>query len=198
MIRKYLDKILIAILERALRKRNNLIWTELLSKFKFLGSVPYIGEDFKFLNPKYITIGKEFSAGIHFRMEAIDKYITKSYNPQIVIGNNVSFEDYCHVGCIDSVVIEDDVMIASKVIISDHFHGESTAQDLQKAPRLRKLYSKGPILIKQNVWIGDNVSIFSGVTIGENSVVGANSVVTKDIPANAIVAGVPAKIITQY
>lgn len=62
-------------------------------------------------------------------------------------------------------------------------------------PELRKLSSKGPVIIKDNVWIGDGVTILPGVTIGVNAIVGANSVVNKDIPDNAIAAGVPAKVI---
>jgi len=59
------------------------------------------------------------------------------------------------------------------------------------------LSSKGPIIIKKNVWIGDSVCILSGVIVGENAIIGANSVVTKDIPANSVVAGVPARVIRQ-
>ena len=55
-------------------------------------------------------------------------------------------------------------------------------------------YAK-PIKIGNNVWIGGNVTILGGVTIGDNAVIGAGAVVTKDIPANAIAAGNPAKVI---
>lgn len=52
-----------------------------------------------------------------------------------------------------------------------------------------------PIKVKDNCWIGANVSIMPGVTIGENSVIAAGAVVTKDVPDNCLVAGVPAKVI---
>ncbi|MBQ7479488.1 MAG: transferase [Selenomonadaceae bacterium] len=51
------------------------------------------------------------------------------------------------------------------------------------------------IRIKKNAWIGARVSILPGVTIGENAIVGTGSVVTKDVPDNAVVVGVPAKIV---
>ena len=57
--------------------------------------------------------------------------------------------------------------------------------------------SKGEVVIGNNVWIGDKATILAGVTVGDNVIVGANSVVTKDIPSNTMVAGVPARIINS-
>ncbi len=62
-------------------------------------------------------------------------------------------------------------------------------------PADRKTLVLKPILIKQNAWIGAAATILPGVTIGENSVVAAGAVVSKDVPDNTIVAGIPAKII---
>ena len=62
-------------------------------------------------------------------------------------------------------------------------------------PKLRRLYSKGPIVIGDNVWIGDKVIILDGVKIGNNSIIAAGTVVTKDVPDFCVVAGNPAKII---
>ncbi len=55
--------------------------------------------------------------------------------------------------------------------------------------------SKGAVIIKDNVWVGEGVAILSGVTIGENAIIATNAVVTKDVPANSVVGGIPAKII---
>lgn len=59
---------------------------------------------------------------------------------------------------------------------------------------LRDLVLKS-VRIKQGAWLGVNVTVLPGVTIGENAIVGAGAVVTKDVPANTVVAGVPAKIL---
>jgi acetyltransferase-like isoleucine patch superfamily enzyme len=56
-------------------------------------------------------------------------------------------------------------------------------------------YSNGPIIIEDNVWIGTGAVILDGVKIGKNAVIGAGAIVNKDIPENAIAAGVPAKVI---
>jgi acetyltransferase-like isoleucine patch superfamily enzyme len=63
--------------------------------------------------------------------------------------------------------------------------------------RLTNVERAAPITLKDNVWLGGNVTILPGVTIGENTVVGAGSVVTRDLPANVIAVGNPAKIIKQ-
>ena len=59
----------------------------------------------------------------------------------------------------------------------------------------RKMTYSAPIVLGKNVWIGSNATILQGVTIGDNAVVGAGAVVTKDVPANTVVGGVPAKFI---
>ena len=85
------------------------------------------------------------------------------------------------------ITIEDDVMIAPKVVISSEGHPISIEE--------RNKLAVGRIHIKRNAWIGANVTILPGVTVGENSVVAAGAVVSKDIPDNVVVGGVPAKII---
>ncbi|MNY78908.1 Galactoside O-acetyltransferase [compost metagenome] len=64
-------------------------------------------------------------------------------------------------------------------------------------PAKRRLYSKGPVIIEDNVWLGEGVVVLPGVTIGENSIVGANAVVTKSIPKNCVAGGNPARIIRE-
>ena len=64
-------------------------------------------------------------------------------------------------------------------------------------PQHRKELELKPVVIKQNAWIGAKATILPGVTVGKNAVVAANAVVTKDVPANTVVAGNPAKIIKK-
>ena len=120
--------------------------------------------------------------------------------PKISIGKNVQINDYVHITAIDSVIIEDNVLIASKVYISDCLHG-SYAGGEQSRPEVivkdRKLSHKS-VLIKENAWLGDNVSILPGTIVGKNSIIGANSVVSKSIPDNSIAVGTPAKVIKKY
>ena len=136
-----------------------------------------------------------FSSRAGLRIECIDKYENKTYSPSLVIGSNVCFNFRCHVGVINKVVIGNNVLIGSNVLITDHSHGHSNEKNIEMVPTKRELYSKGPVIIEDNVWIGENVSILPNVRIGHNSVIGANTVVTKDVPAYSIVAGNPARIL---
>jgi acetyltransferase-like isoleucine patch superfamily enzyme len=144
---------------------------------------------------RYIEFGDGFNAGRRLRLEAIDRYYGQAFSPRIRIGRNVIVQDDCHIAAINSVDIGDNVLIASKVLISDHSHGRGESAEADLPPVARSLYSKGGIKIGKCVWIGEGVCILPGVEIGPFAVIGANSVVTKDIPAYAVAAGNPAKVI---
>ena len=128
-------------------------------------------------------------------LETIDSFGNQKFTPSIKIGNNVIFNTDIHIGCINSIVIGDNCLFASRIYITDHQHGETTPGMLNIKPIDRPLISKGPVIIKNNVWVGEGVGIMSNVTIGENSIIATNAVVTKDVPPNCVVAGIPAKII---
>lgn len=83
------------------------------------------------------------------------------------------------------------------VLITDNGHGRSIAEESNIPPLKRKTFSKGPVIIGKNVWIGDKATVLPGVTIGDGAIIGANSVVTKDIPANSIAVGIPAKVVKK-
>lgn len=78
-----------------------------------------------------------------------------------------------------------------------HSHGKLNKTDIKKVAIERRLYSKGNIIIEDNVWIGEGCVILPNVKIGQNSVIGANTVVTKDVPRNSIVVGNPGRVIRQ-
>lgn len=110
---------------------------------------------------------------------------------KLVFGKRVQINDFCHIACVDQILIGDDCLIASRVFITDHDH---EIGPLGYPPNSTRLTCQ-PVTVGNRVWIGEAVSILKGSTIGDDVVIGANSVVTKDIPAGAIVAGCPAKII---
>lgn len=168
---------------------------------KHLESFSNIGDNCSFhpessiLNPQYISIGNNFRASWKLRLEAIDEYKGQKFFPQVIIGDNVSFNTDVHIGCIRRVQIGNNCLFASRIFISDHDHGDTSYETLLLSPAKRLLQSKGDVIIGDNCWIGEGVAILSGVTIGKNSIIAANSVVTKDLPEFCIAAGTPAKVI---
>ena len=118
-------------------------------------------------------------------------------NVSIIIGNHCSIGRNNHFTAINGIVIGDYLLTGQFVTISDNNHGELSEENSCIAPEERSLTSKGKVVIGNNVWLGDKSMILSGVKIGNNVIVAANAVVTKDVPDNCIVAGIPAKIIKQ-
>ena len=167
------------------------------SKFKYFGDGPNLPKQLIIVNPQYISIGRSFSALYNLRIEAYDEYLGQHFTPELTIGNNVSMNTDVHIGCINMVSIGNNVLMASRIYISDHSHGEINKEAFSLPPAYRPLISKGPVIIKDNVWIGEGVCILPGVTIGENSIIGANAVVTKDVPDNCVAGGNPARILRQ-
>jgi acetyltransferase-like isoleucine patch superfamily enzyme len=110
-----------------------------------------------------------------------------NYGKHIIIGKNVFINFDCTFLALGGITIEDDVLIGPKV-------SPITENHPLKSEERKGLVGK-PILIKKNAWIGANATILPGVTIGENSVVAAGAVVSKDVPDNTIVGGIPAKFI---
>ncbi|MFH6959208.1 DapH/DapD/GlmU-related protein [Flavobacterium aquidurense] len=105
----------------------------------------------------------------------------------ITIGKNVFINFDCTFLALGGITIEDDVLIGPKVSLITENHSLN--------PEERKGLAGKPILIKKNAWIGANATILPGVTIGENAVVAAGAVVSKDVPDNTVVGGIPAKFI---
>lgn len=176
---------------------NRVQWYAYRRRFGAVGNNSYIEFPSLITNPQNIYLGNNFSALSRFRIETFSEYRGETFSPRIVIGDNVAFNNDCHLGCIDRIEIGNNVLGASRIYISDHYHGSITAEGITKVPVERPLYSKGPVVIKDNVWLGEGVAIMPGVTIGCNSIIGANSVVTCDIPDNAVAAGVPAKVLKK-
>jgi acetyltransferase-like isoleucine patch superfamily enzyme len=110
-----------------------------------------------------------------------------NYGKHLKIGKNVFINFDCTFLDLGGITIEDGVLIAPKVSLLSEGHPVS--------PESRHSLMVAPIHIRKNAWIGANATILPGVTIGENAVVAAGAVVSKDVPDNTIVGGIPARII---
>ena len=109
------------------------------------------------------------------------------FGKNITVGKNVFINACCHFQDQGGITLGDNCLVGHNVVFATLNHGF--------APEERQSMLPAPIVVGRNVWIGTNSTILQGVTIGDNSIIAAGSVVTKDVPANAIVAGVPARFI---
>lgn len=109
------------------------------------------------------------------------------FGKNIHIGKNVFINACCHFQDHGGVTLGDGCQIGHNVVFATLNHG--------MAPEDRGTTYPAPIRLGKNVWVGSNATILQGVSIGDNSIVAAGAVVTRDVPENVIVAGVPAKII---
>lgn len=112
------------------------------------------------------------------------------FGKNIRVGKDVFINHCCEFMDRGGITLEDKVLIGPKVNLITINHPVE--------PSRRRSTFCAPIVIKRNAWIGAGASVMPGVTIGENAIVAANAVVTKDVPANAIVGGIPAKVIRFF
>lgn len=168
-----------------------------LGKFKAFGKNNTFFNDSHFVGKENILIGSNNSFGPRIQLCVWTKYNGEEsgYDSKIIIGDNNYFGGDCFISSYQSIIVKSGCCFGDNVYISDNLHGnpKDSKESSNIPPMERKLYSKGPIIIGDNVWIGRNVCVLGGVTIGNNAIVGANSVVTHDIEADSVYAGCPAR-----
>lgn len=199
LIAKYLGRLISFLMPPVIitfgHKVSTLLYTGYISRmFKSLGKDSYIHRPFSWHGLHNVSIGNKVSIGAGTTLTSWE--LTPNHN-----GGEIIIEDYscvgedAHITATTLIHIGKNVLTGKKVLITDNAHGESTADMLDLAPTQRPLYSKGPVYIGDNVWIGEKASIMPGVRIGRGCIIAANSVVTKDIPPYCVAAGIPAKVI---
>lgn len=183
-----------------LKGYKNILYTMWLCNF--LGEV---GEKTSFKYPlrlqgggeKYILVGARTCFQAHCVLGCWLQHGEDYYKPEIVIGDDCNFGEFCHITAINKISIGNGLLTGRFVYIGDNSHGGLSWEEASVPPIKRRLKSKGEIKIGNNVWIADKVTILGGVTIGDNVIVGVGSLVNHDIPSNCIVAGSPAVIIKK-
>lgn len=167
-----------------------------VNRFKSHGYGCLISKSARIIGGNQIIIGKNVRIDNGAIVSTWNKWGEEKFTPQLTIGDGVHISDYCHISCVNAITIENNVLFGKKVLVNDNAHGNPIDfNHLCIPPEKRPLTSKGGIYISKDVWIGEGACILAGVTIGQGAIIGANAVVTKNIPAFAIAAGVPAKII---
>jgi maltose O-acetyltransferase len=163
-----------------------------------------LGENFLYnQNTKFSTFNKnqiEIANDVMFYGKIIC-----GRNAKVTIEKKANIREGCIFYCANSIIIEEGVIFADNIILSDTNHHPINPEDridMVNSGWSTSLWSwdyadSKPIIIKKNCWIGQYSRILKGVTVGENSIVASNSVVTKSVPPNSIVAGNPAKVVKE-
>jgi acetyltransferase-like isoleucine patch superfamily enzyme len=157
-----------------------------------------LGKHYTFMKPWYVVVSGE---NIHMGesptvvAEADQKVRIGVWGREqgqgaIYIGDAVMISPGTRISASDEIRIGDGVMFANGAYVTDSdWHGIYDRVERDPEPR--------PVCLKDNVWVGDHATVLKGVTVGENSVVAAHAVVTRDVPANVVVAGNPAKVVKE-
>ena len=167
----------------------------------------YVGSDGLYADvQRTMQLAAEMNSGWHTEEEVREymRKITGSDIPDTVrvftpfhinYGRSTTFgkESFVNFGCtflaLGGITIEEGAFIGPHCVLATEYHPED--------PATRHTLLTKPIVIGRNAWLGADVKVLAGVTICENAIVAAGSVVTKDVPANMVVAGSPAKVIRE-
>ena len=110
-------------------------------------------------------------------------------------GKNIHLGAHVFINYMCVIIDNNEVRIGDHVMIGPSVHIYTAAHDLQAKTRIQGWEVAKPVTIEENVWIGGGAIILPGVSIGRNAVIGAGAVVTRDVAADTVVAGNPAKLI---
>ncbi len=167
------------------------------------GVVQYLGQLFGWLCNNLLHKGQVEHVALAFRRGIwkgrslavgrnviIRGNVTIRHPEKIIVGDNTSINEYCHIWGGGGVSIGRNTLIAAHVVITSQTHDSN-------ATMFNKTKIEAPVIVGDNVWIGSGAIILPGITIGNNTIIGAGSVVTRNIPSNVVAAGIPAKVIRQ-
>ena len=135
------------------------------------------------------------TANLHFGQDALlypDLHLETQNHAAITLGNGVVLSRGVHLVAMAGITIGDGSMIGEYTSIRDANHVREPGQPIRNSGHEAQV-----ITIGKEVWIGRGVAILSGVTIGDGATIGANAVVTRDVPAGAVVGGVPARLLNR-
>jgi acetyltransferase-like isoleucine patch superfamily enzyme len=168
------------------------LWT----KHFLVPQLESVGTGLIVINPRHVELnGSDIRFGNHVHLMAThDRPIRLTVFPQpggnIDIGDCTIILPGARIASARSIRVGKNCMFATNSYVSDaDWHD---VYDRTTAPG-----AIAPIVIEDNVWVGDSAIVCKGVTIGKNSVIGAGAIVTKDIPANVVAAGNPARVVKQ-
>jgi serine acetyltransferase len=159
------------------------------------------------VNPDLIHFGRDVKIGPNSVIKATTRFpgkwlehpegehVSQEFSPEISIGDRVTATSALQLVAFERITIEDDVMFAGNIYVSDGQHGRSEGD---RPYKFQGIEGVAPIKIGRGSWIGQNVVVLPGATIGEHCVIGANSLVSGYIPPGSMAVGTPARVVRQW
>jgi acetyltransferase-like isoleucine patch superfamily enzyme len=138
-----------------------------------------------------LQIGKRGSVRFGRFVWIGDRTKIRCHEGEVVIDRKAVLGQECTISAYQHVRIGEQCVVADRAMFIDFDHG---AVEVERPVRVQGIY-KRDVDVGSNVWIGYNACFLRGVRVGDNSIVGANSVVNRDVPANGVVGGVPARLL---
>jgi acetyltransferase-like isoleucine patch superfamily enzyme len=177
-----------------------------VNNFRFRNKVTIIGKvDFGYSSKIMLSNGSTKDDIVINNRGRMYATLVSKFGGKIIFEENVKIGYGSILACITTISIGKGTAIAHNVTIIDNNNHPTHPEDRKimynspwDSPLRNWNYSKSaPIIIGENVWIGTGSRLHKGITIGDNSIIAANAMVTKDVPANCIVAGNPAKVVKE-
>ena len=190
VLQRYVSGFCLSSYRGGARLRDKILSLLVSGTFAHFGAKTVLVSPFRLSGESRIAIGDHVFVGSGSWLQSLPEGENQSV--AVSIGSGTSIAGACVISAVRSVVLEEDVLLARNVYISDHSHkyNKTGTSILDQG-----LDNIKPVLIKRGSWLGQNVVVCPGVTIGRGAVVGANSVVNQDIPDYAVAAGAPARVV---
>lgn len=178
-----------------IKRLNSFRW-RIITQIFYKHQLSSVGKNSLIINPFLIggNINIGYNTIIRYKTWIQTQALTDDQNPTIIIGNNCSIGHYNEIYATKSIIIEDYVLTADRVYISDNSHGYT---DINLPILYQPIKQLKSVRIGEGTWLGVGVAVI-GATIGKHCVIGANAVVTRNIPDYCVAVGIPARIIKRY
>lgn len=185
-------KIVFCLKAKLFKLRKYIAKKEYQKGLKSFGENSNIASPLEILGKENISIGNNVQIAYKCRLAAVPHTISPIC--ELIIKDGCLIGNFNHIYATSRILLEENVLTADRVYISDNLHGYSAVN----IPILAQpIVQKKEVIIGSGSWLGENVCVI-GASIGKNCVVGANSVVINDIPDFSVAVGAPAKVVKRY
>lgn len=162
--------------------------------FRDIGAGSVIRSPLLLRNSRYVTLGKRVFIRDGIRIEGVSNWNGENYFPELIIEDNVSIEQNCHIIFANKMIIGANTTISFGVMITDIDHEyREIGVHILKQPLITRT-----TIIGENCFIGSGAKIQAGTILGKHCVIGANAVVRGEFPDYCVIVGAPAKIVKRY